>query len=242
MDASLSISPTKDLFPFVDRSAGINTPVTLTRVIKGLGFNHLASVVEVDAEYMVVQTPQIHLYASMEGQCYLQNPSFPAPVRARLFDRNLARRLVVLSGFTYLKCGWVSRCQERAQPRIPTAVTVKCEQKTFNASVVDLNAFGMSLFVRKPLADEAGLAAGERVELTLRLLPMKPVEHIRGVVVNTGIVGGLLLRVGIRFQPEQGQPGIFTRYVAQRREEVLYELSQDYSRALEPRRVEDLYF
>jgi hypothetical protein len=220
----------------------MDAPVTLTRVIKGLGFTHPASVVEVAREYLVVQTSQIHLYASLEGQCYLQNPSFPAPVRARLVDRNLARRLVVLAGFTLLTCSWVDRCQDRVQPRAPTSVSVQCGQKGVTASVVDLNAFGMSVFVRKPLAEEAGLAVGEQVELSFHLRPKKPPERVRGVVVQTGPVGGLLLRVGIRFQPGKGQRSGFERYVALRREEVLCELTEIYSRALEPRRVEDLYF
>lgn len=242
MEQSATISPNIDLFPFVDRLPGMDAPVTLTRIIKGLGFNHPASVVEIDREYMVVQTRQIHLYASLEGQCYVQNPSFPAPVRARLVDRNLARRLVVLAGFTLLTCSWVNRCQDRVQPRAPTCITVLCKQKSFTASVVDLNAFGMSVFVRKPMAEEVGLAVGEQVELSLRLQPKKLPERVQGLIVHTGPVSGLLLRVGIRFLPEKAQHSGFERYVAQRREEVLGELNQIYSRALEPRRVEDLYF
>jgi hypothetical protein len=220
----------------------MDAPVTLTRVIKGLGFNHPASVVEIDPEYIVVQTPQIQLYASLEGQCYLQNPSFPAPVRVRLVDRNLARRLVVLAGFTLLTCSWVDRCQDRVQPRAPTCITAVFGQKSFTASVVDLNAFGMSLFVRKSMAEELGLAVGEQIELSLRLQPKKPPERVWGLVVHIGPVGGLLLRVGIRFQPGKGQRSGFEKFVALRREEVLGELTEIYLRALEPRRVEDLYF
>src|SRR5690242_7741106 len=103
--------PNSDITPYMERLASSEAPVTLTRTIKGLAFNHPAHIVETTPEFVVLETEEIRLYAALEGRCHIHSPSLPGSLMAGLLDHDLSRHLIVLSGFSILAFDWRDRFQ-----------------------------------------------------------------------------------------------------------------------------------
>lgn len=233
----------KEILPFLKHIYSLeDATVNLTRVIKGFGFKHWANIVEVNPDYAVLQTPEIRLYASLEGHCHVYSSTFASPIKAKIVDRSLVRRMVVLTGFTWARSTWVDRLQDRVQPKTPALVTLKTGRTSISASMIDLHPEGMGLFVRKVLVESAGLEENTPVELGVRLPPNYEWKHLKGEITHLEPAGNLLVRLGVRLEPGPVQRGVLEQYFASRKEDILLEVNQEYCRALEPRRVEDLFF
>lgn len=176
------------------------------------------------------------------GQCHLHSSSIPRAIKANLSDRNLGQRLVVLSSLAQLNGDWVSRFQERLQPKTPTLISFHSANLATSVSLIDITPQGVGIFLRKKLVEIGALPISTPVELSFILPPHHRWKALKGIIVYCEPAWGLLLRVGIRLRPSPKQRRALNTYIAYRKEEILGEVNQEYCRSLEPRRVEDLYF
>jgi hypothetical protein len=235
-------NPDANILSVIAGLAGKGTQLSITRLIKGVRFNHNASIVAVYPDSAVLHTPDIKIYVSTAGNCHLHSQLFTRVVSACLIGRNLTRCTLVLSNFAYLTRDWIERMQDRVQPSLPARMTVQCGRKAVAATLLDVEPLGMGVFVKKTLQEEAGLKPGSKVVIDVRLSPRVQWKKIPGIIVNLEPVGPYLMRAGLHLDPNPNQSCALEMYIQQRKEEILEELEETFCRALEPRRVEDLYF
>jgi hypothetical protein len=241
-DISAGQNPAAHILSTLADLAAKETQLSLTRLIKGIRFNHDVNIVAIYPDYAVMQTSDIKIYTTIEGNCHLHNQQFAKPVSACLIGRNLPRFLLVLANFSYLPNDWIDRYHDRVQPKVSTRIQLQAGRREIGATLVDVDMHGMGIFLRKSYMADSGITPGARVIIDLQLPPKYQWKKLAGIIVNIEPVGAHLTRAGIHLEPNPGQFKALERYLNYRKIEILDELNETYCRALEPRRVEDLFF
>lgn len=241
---SANHTPTQGkIVSIIARLANQEVPLKLTRFYQGLLLSQEVRILSVFQDSAVLQAGDITLLSPSE-ECYFQlhHPLLDRPVRARLHHCSFDNCTFVLSDFTYLSRGWEERSLDRVQPKIPTPVSLRCESLHIRANCIDINGKGIGVLAPKSLHLTAQIVPGKSILVDFPFSPTYRGKKIKGTVIYLSPVGHLLFRIGIQLCPDPRQGLLLESYVAQRKEEIIGELGRAFLRALEPRRVEDLYF
>jgi hypothetical protein len=235
-------APNDAIRSIIGRLARENIPVTITRHIKGLCFKQKVKIVSMCHDLVAFRAVDIRLFASGEGHVFLHSPQFPSPVRASQIDCDIRGSVFILSGFEYLDTPFIDRCQDRVLAPMPAYISITSNKRQIIADLVDINPCGIGVFVKKSYARMANLVPDACVSLDFRLPAKFAWKDLKGTIIYFTRASPLLAKVGIRLQPNPTQSCMLEGYLAYRRKEILEEIDRVFFRAMEPRKVEDLYF
>ncbi len=227
----------------IERLAQQGSAFTLTRFYRGLLLSQEVRILTVLQNSATFRTYNVTRLAPSEEGCFqLHHPVLDRPVRACLRHCSFDNNTFVLSDFAYLSRKWKERSHDRVQPQIPTIISLRCELLRIHAICSDISVKGMGVLAQRSPRLAAQLVVGKGILIDSPFFLEYRGKRLKGTVVSLSPVGPLLVRIGIQVDPDSNQALRLERYVAQRKEEIMGELGRAYLRALEPRRVEDLFF
>jgi hypothetical protein len=232
-----------DIFAALQQLSHEVLPFTLTRYFDGLLLQLEVELVSLLEETAHFWARDLKIIAAPGGRrVHLLHTALPKPLKARLYTCDVHRCRFVLTDFGWVQRDWLERSQERVPPKTPMYVSLDSREDTIPAALLDLNAGGMGLLVRRSPQHDPVILAQTRVQLHFQSGPPWKCSPLRGTIVYIEPVNRCLLRVGIHLHPSSSQTRILAGYTTQRKAQILETLDDAYRRTIEPRRVEDLYF
>jgi hypothetical protein len=236
-------SSNENIISIIEQLANQGITLSLTWFFRGLLLSQEVRILSVFRDSAAFHACDNKHFAPYQD-CYVQlhHPVFGKPVRAHLLYSSLDNCTFVLSDFSYVIKSWTERSLDRVQPKTFTRVSLGNYHTRFNVSCLDLNAKGIGLFAQSRSHLVEQILPGSNVQLDLTLSSEYGWKRLEGVVIHITPISHLLVRIGIRLRPNLNQAIRLERYISQRKEEIMTELCWAYFHALEPRKVEDLYF
>ena len=228
--------------PVLSALAGQSQSVQLTRLYMGVEFNQEVRILEVTPTHAIIQTHDPKMLLCLEGTIHLHGGSLPRPVIARLKEMNFDKGVLYLSDISYGTMDWRKRRHERVQPKSATQVSLRFRQKCYRTELDNISVDGIGLLADKEIGNEVHLQSGTNIHLDFQLEPYYLISDLKGTLIYANALGKYLVKLGIRTHPTIEQLPMLNRYIFNRKEEIMDELSQAYAKACEPQHVENLYF
>lgn len=222
-----------------------NAALELTKSFRGMLVQQDVRVLEVnsDDEDAAFRVTDIEMCAALDGEVHLHSQSFPKPVTAQLKSLNLSKGMLVLSDFAYTENEWKKRRHERVQPRRPTYVNLHCKDIEIRACMENISVKGIGVLAFKISEKGLNIEPGSNIQLDFKLPPDYKFTDLRGKVVYLNMRSEFSATIiGIQLFPKTKEARALRKYIAQRKQEILRELTQAYWELSQPRGVESLYF
>jgi hypothetical protein len=232
-----------NIISVIEQLANQGITLKLTWYFRGLLLSQEVKILNVFQDNAVMCACDNKHFAPYED-CYVQlhHPELGKPVRAHLLFSSLDNCTFVLSNFNFVIKSWTERSLDRVQPKKFTRVSLGNYHTRYIVSCLDLNARGIGLFAQSRSRLVEQILPGSNVQMDFTLSSEYGWKRLEGSVIHVTPISHLLVRIGIRLQPNLNQAIRLERYISRRKEEIMTELSWAYFHALEPRKVEDLYF
>jgi hypothetical protein len=194
---------------------------------KGVPFVSKCRIIDIDADWVTVQTKDFSLVCIMkEGRTRLLGSDFFEPASATVASVDLLAETAVLQNFSYLGTKLGERMLVRVEPLEPPATNMAMDGQATLGRMVDISLSGMGVVVPHgevtPLL-KPGVAVHVQTDLP------------RGAIALDGIVLSAIkrldnLRLSVRFTPEHDHKAIIFRYLIDRRTEIEADLRQEFYR------------
>ena len=219
-----------------------NATLELTKAFRGIVVQQDVSALEVNPDEAAFRVSNIEMCGALEGDVFLRNRLFPKPVKAHIKSLDLVKGRVVLSGFTYTDIDWKLRQHERVQPKRPIYFTFHSKGKAVRASIVNISVDGIRVLASE--FDQSGIkiTPGSNVQMNFELPPDHIFTALKGTIVYINTISRFLTAIGIRLLPKVEEARSLEKYVTQRKQDILEELSQAYWELSRPGGVVSLYF
>jgi hypothetical protein len=169
----------------------------------------------------------------LDRYTYIQSPTLPSILKARVDDVDIVGGHVTLSHFGQASDTIGRRAVVRVQPKEPVDVVLNYQGQKIRGSLVDISTSGIGLYMVSAYINNPGLLRkDERIHLTLRL------PNEKGMLIDIRLVGRILYvnqekgsyRLGLDTSPEAHTRSLITQYITQREAEILRELRSLYDK------------
>jgi hypothetical protein len=238
-DRDISSGEALDVLRSIERQ---NVTLKLTKSFRGISLNQDVSILEVDSSHAVLEATNLRMCAVLEGLTYLHGQELPKPLSARVVDLNIRRGIVILSDFSLVSAEWKARKHERVRQKFPTYVSLRCKSKPCRVPLEDVSLEGMGILAYQ--LDQRGvpLEPGGKICMDFQLAPGFRWSSVRGTVVYVQPRESSLARVGIQLYPDAKEARYLEGYIANRKKEILEEVTQVYMARSDPYSVINQYF
>lgn len=233
---------TEDVLSVIGYLGQQNSALEVTKTYRGIVVQQDVNILEINSEEVTLRVTDIETCTALKGEVYLHNPLFPKPVMAQLKSMDLNKGLFVLSGLAYKDSDWKKRQYERVQPKHPTYVNLHWKGITVRACLANISVDGMGVTAYKLVEKGIKIQPGANIKLDFQLLADHKYTSTKGTVIYINATGKSLSLLGIRLYPRPREVHRLEKYITQRKQEILHELSLAYWEKSKPGGVESLYF
>jgi hypothetical protein len=216
------------------RLAAAQEPVRLINDYRGIPVNYEATVEEVQKNAVLFR---VHKYQcvclELERYTYIQSPSLPSILKARVADLDIVATRVALGHFETASATIGRRKMIRVQPKEPVEVLINPQGNKIRGSLVDVSSSGIGIYLLSAYIKNPGLLRkGERIHLALQLPNEQGGSNllrIPGTILYVNPEKGSY-RLGIDSSPEAHVQSLISQYIAQRQAEIMRELRALYDK------------
>jgi hypothetical protein len=167
----------------------------------------------------------------LERHTFIQSPSLPSILKARVADLDIVAGLASLTNFESAPETIGRRTIIRVQPKEPVVVSITYQGQKIRGTLVDVSSSGVGIYMVSAYIYNPGmLRKNEQISLTIRL------PNEKGIVNDIRLAGSILyvnrekgsFRLGINTSPETHARTIIAQYIALRQAEIMRELRTLY--------------
>ncbi len=241
--SSNNLSTSEGVYNLIQSIADKRENLTLTSTFRGLNLDQRANVSKVQQEHIYLKINDLRIFSFPGKQVILHHQSFAKPIRASFQNSCwISDGVLILSQLEYKESEWVSRAQDRVQPKTPVYINFQYRRKLFRGDLENIAASGMGMIVDRFFEKEIDLGVSNKITLSFSLLPNIELGNVAGAIINLQPVCKNLMRLGIRLFPKPHETSCLKAYVAHRKAEIMEELDQVFVDSYEPEDVFGLYF
>ena len=219
-----------------------STTLKLTKSFRGLSLNQDVSILEIDASHAVLEATNLRMCAVLEGLTYLHGQGLLKPLSARVVDLNIRKGIVILSDFSLVNTEWKARKHERVCQKSPTYASLHCKSNPCRAPLEDVSMEGMGILAYHLDQKGVPIEPGGKVCVDFQLAPGFRWSSVRGTVVYVQPRNPNMARVGLRLYPDAKEARYLEGYIANRKKEILEEVTKVYMARNDPYSVINQYF
>jgi hypothetical protein len=224
--------PNPKVFEALSRMTAAKEEVRLINDHRGIPVTYMASI-EGFKEFSVIFKVNKYQCVCLELErfTYLQSPSLPSILKAKVADLDIVNTLVSLKNFEPASDTIGRRTVIRVQPKDPVDVVILYQGQKIRGSLVDVSSSGIGIYMVSAYIYNPGLLRkNERIQLTIRL------PNEKGGITDIRIPGTILyvnrekgsFRLGISTNPEPHAQTTISQFITQTQAEIMRELKTLY--------------
>lgn len=241
--SSNDLSASDCVFSIIHDIADQKENLTLTSTFRGLNLSHKAKIFKIQKENLYLKIDDYRIFSFPANQVVLHHKAFSKPIHARYQNSCwLNEGVLILTKLEYKDTEWITRADDRVQPRNPTYVNFQYRRKLFRGDLENVAVNGLGMIVDRFFEKEIDLAVAKKILLNFTLPLNYELGELPGTIINVKPISKSLMRMGIHIYPNTFEMSCLKAYVNQRKTEILEELDQVSVDNYEQEDVFGLYF